>query len=229
MSLFVIGDTHLSLSTDKPMDIFGGWKNYMQRLEENWRSVVQPQDTVIIPGDVSWGMSLEQAKEDFLFLHRLPGKKILMKGNHDYWWTTRAKMESFLEGNGLDSLSILHNNAVSVEGLSLCGSRGWMFEQGQEHDKKIINREGGRIRASLQDAQRFGEQEKVLFLHYPPVFMQDSIPEFFEVMNQYGVRRCYYGHIHSQGCRFAFQGEWCGVQLEMVSADYLRFMPKKIG
>ena len=229
MSLFVIGDTHLSLSTDKPMDIFGGWKNYMQRLEENWRSVVQPQDTVIIPGDVSWGMSLEQAKEDFLFLHRLPGKKILMKGNHDYWWTTRAKMESFLEENGLDSLSILHNNAVSVEGLSLCGSRGWMFEQGQEHDKKIINREAGRIRASLQDAQRFGEQEKVLFLHYPHVFMQDSIPEFFEVMNQYGVRRCYYGHIHSQGCRFAFQGEWCGVQLEMVSADYLRFMPKKIG
>ena len=229
MSLFVIGDTHLSLSTDKPMDIFGGWKNYMQRLEENWRSVVQPQDTVIIPGDVSWGMSLEQAKEDFLFLHRLPGKKILMKGNHDYWWATRAKMESFLEGNGLDSLSILHNNAVSVEGLSLCCSRGWMFEQGQEHDKKIINREAGRIRASLQDAQRFGEQEKVLFLHYPPVFMQDSIPEFFEVMNQYGVRRCYYGHIHSQGCRFAFQGEWCGVQLEMVSADYLRFMPKKIG
>ena len=226
MSLFVIGDTHLSLSTDKPMDIFGGWKNYMQRLEENWRSVVQPQDTVIIPGDVSWGMSLEQAKEDFLFLHRLPGKKILMKGNHDYWWTTRAKMESFLEENGLDSLSILHNNAVSVEGLSLCGS---MFEQGQEHDKKIINREAGRIRASLQDAQRFGEQEKVLFLHYPPVFMQDSIPEFFEVMNQYGVRRCYYGHIHSQGCRFAFQGEWCGVQLEMVSADYLRLMPKKIG
>ena len=229
MSLFVIGDTHLSLSTDKPMDIFGGWKNYMQRLEENWRSVVQPQDAVIIPGDVSWGMSLEQAKEDFLFLHRLPGKKILMKGNHDYWWTTRAKMESFLEENGLDSLSILHNNAVSVEGLSLCGSRGRMFEQGQEHDKKIINREAGRIRASLQDAQRFGEQEKVLFLHYPPVFMQDSIPEFFEVMNQYGVRRCYYGHIHSQGCRFAFQGEWCGVQLEMVSADYLRFMPKKIG
>ena len=229
MSLFVIGDTHLSLSTDKPMDIFGGWKNYMQRLEENWRSVVQPQDTVIIPGDVSWGMSLEQAKEDFLFLHRLPGKKILMKGNHDYWWTTRAKMESFLEENGLDSLSILHNNAVSVEGLSLCGSRGWMFEQGQEHDKKIINREAGRIRASLQDAQRFGEQEKVLFLHYPPVFMQDSIPEFFEVLNQYGVRPCYYGHIHSQGCRFAFQGEWCGVQLEMVSADYLRFMPKKIG
>lgn len=229
MALFVIGDLHLSLGADKPMDIFPGWEGYLPRLEANWRKLISPGDTVVLAGDTSWAMNLNDTKADFAFIQNLPGQKWLLKGNHDYWWTTRAKMESFLEGNGLDSLSILHNNAVSVEGLSLCGSRGWMFEQGQEHDKKIINREAGRIRASLQDAQRFGEQEKVLFLHYPPVFMQDSIPEFFEVMNQYGVRRCYYGHIHSQGCRFAFQGEWCGVQLEMVSADYLRFMPKKIG
>ena len=230
MALFVIGDTHLSLRSNKPMDVFGGgWEGYVDKLREGFQDV-GPEDTVVLCGDLSWGMSLEEAEADFAFLDGLPGaRKLMLKGNHDYWWTTRAKMESFLEENGLDSLSILHNNAVSVEGLSLCGSRGWMFEQGQEHDKKIINREAGRIRASLQDAQRFGEQEKVLFLHYPPVFMQDSIPEFFEVMNQYGVRRCYYGHIHSQGCRFAFQGEWCGVQLEMVSADYLRFMPKKIG
>lgn len=229
MALFVIGDLHLSLGADKPMDIFPGWEGYLPRLEANWRKLISPGDTVVLAGDTSWAMNLNDTRADFAFIQNLPGQKWLLKGNHDYWWTTRAKMESFLEENGLDSLSILHNNAVSVEGLSLCGSRGWMFEQGQEHDKKIINREAGRIRASLQDAQRFGEQEKVLFLHYPPVFMQDSIPEFFEVMNQYGVRRCYYGHIHSQGCRFAFQGEWCGVQLEMVSADYLRFMPKKIG
>ena len=229
MALYALGDLHLSLNSNKSMEIFGdGWQDYVLRLKEAF-SALRPEDVTVLCGDLSWGMSLAQAREDFAFLDALPGKKLLMKGNHDYWWTTRAKMESFLEENGLDSLSILHNNAVSVEGLSLCGSRGWMFEQGQEHDKKIINRESGRIRASLQDAQRFGEQEKVLFLHYPPVFMQDSIPEFFEVMNQYGVRRCYYGHIHSQGCRFAFQGEWCGVQLEMVSADYLRFMPKKIG
>lgn len=229
MALYTIGDPHLSLGSSKPMDVFGGaWKGYLEKLTQGL-SVLRPEDTLVLAGDISWGMSLEESAADFAWLDALPGRKILMKGNHDYWWTTRAKMESFLEENGLDSLSILHNNAVSVEGLSLCGSRGWMFEQGQEHDKKIINREAGRIRASLQDAQRFGEQEKVLFLHYPPVFMQDSIPEFFEVMNQYGVRRCYYGHIHSQGCRFAFQGEWCGVQLEMVSADYLRFMPKKIG
>ena len=229
MALFVIGDTHLSLSVNKPMDIFGGWNYYMQRLEENWRAVGGQEDTVVIPGDVSWGMSMNEAKADFAFLHSLPGKKILMKGNHDYWWTTRAKMEAFLAENGFDTLSILHNNAVSVEGVSLCGSRGWMFEQGQAHDKKLIAREAGRIRASLQDADRFGDQEKILFLHYPPVFMQDSIPEFLEVMKEFGVRRCYYGHIHSQGCRFAFQGDWEGVRLEMVSADFLRFCPKKIG
>ena len=229
MALYTLADLHLATGVAKPMDIFGGWKNYMQRLEENWRAVVGQEDTVVIPGDVSWGMSMEEARADFAFLHSLPGKKILMKGNHDYWWTTRAKMEAFLAENGFDTLSILHNNAVSVEGVSLCGSRGWMFEQGQEHDKKLIAREAGRIRASLQDADRFGDQEKILFLHYPPVFMQDSIPEFLEVMKEFGVRRCYYGHIHSQGCRFAFQGDWEGVRLEMVSADFLRFCPKKIG
>ena len=229
MALFVIGDTHLSLSVNKPMDVFGGWQNYMQRLEENWKAVVQPEDTVVIPGDVSWGMSMEEAKADFAFLHQLPGKKILMKGNHDYWWTTRSKMDKFFEENQFTTLTILHNGSISAEGVSLCGSRGWMFEQGQEHDKKLITRECGRIRASLQDAQRFGKQEKILFLHYPPVFMQDSIPEFLKLMQEYGVKRCYYGHIHSQGCRYAFQGDWDGVHLEMVSADFLRFTPKKIG
>ena len=229
MALYTIGDTHLSLGSDKPMDVFGGaWEGYVEKLAQGL-SVLRPEDTLVIAGDISWGMSLEQAKADFAFLHALPGKKILMKGNHDYWWTTKSKMDRFLEECGFDTLTILHNNAISAEGVSLCGSRGWMFEQGQEHDKKLIAREAGRIRASLQDAARFGEQEKILFLHYPPVFMQDSIPEFFEVMQEYGVRRCYYGHIHSNGCRFAFQGEWQGVQLTMVSADYLAFMPKKIG
>lgn len=229
MALFVIGDTHLSLSVNKPMDVFGGWQNYMQRLEENWKTVVQPEDTVVIPGDVSWGMSMEEAKADFAFLHQLPGQKILMKGNHDYWWTTRSKMDKFFEENQFTTLTVLHNSSISAEGVSLCGSRGWMFEQGQEHDKKLITRECGRIRASLQDAKRFGEQEKILFLHYPPIFMQDSIPEFLELMQEYGVKRCYYGHIHSQGCRYAFQGDWNGVHLEMISADFLRFTPKKIG
>lgn len=229
MALFVIGDTHLSLSVNKPMDIFGGWQNYMQRLENNWRAIVRKEDTVVIPGDVSWGMSLEQAKADFRFLENLPGKKILMKGNHDYWWTTKSKMDRFLEENGFSTLTVLHNNSICAEGVSLCGSRGWMFEQGQEHDKKLISREVGRIKASLESAQRFGKQEKIMFLHYPPVFMGDSIPEFLQVMKQFGVTRCYYGHIHSQGCRYAFEGEWEGIKLSLVSADFLKFTPKKIG
>ena len=228
MALFVIGDTHLSLSVNKPMDIFGGWDNYMQRLEENWKALVKPEDTVVIPGDISWGMSLKEALADFKFLNNLPGKKILLKGNHDYWWTTKSKMDKFLAENGLDTLTILNNNSVSAEGVSICGSRGWMFEDG-EHDTKLISREVGRMRASLQDAARFGDQEKVMFLHYPPVYMQDSIPEFLQVMKEFGVTRCYYGHLHSYACRNAFQGDWDGVSLTMVSADYLKFIPKKIG
>ena len=212
------------------MNVFGDhWDRHFDVIRENWLSMVAPEDMVLIPGDISWAMRLTDTRKDFAFLQQLPGQKLIMKGNHDYWWTTKSKMDRFLEECGFDTLTILHNNAISAEGVSLCGSRGWMFEQGQEHDKKLIAREAGRIRASLQDSARFGDQEKILFLHYPPIFMQDSIPEFFAVMQEYGVRRCYYGHIHSNGCRFAFQGEWQGVQLTMVSADYLEFMPKKIG
>ena len=226
MALFVIGDTHLSLSVDKPMDIFGGWKNYMQRLEQNWRSVVGEQDTVVIPGDVSWGMSLEQAKADFAFLHALPGKKILMKGNHDYWWTTLSSMQRFLDKNGLNTLHFLHNNAVTVEGVSLCGSRGWMFEEGERAEGSITARELGRIRRSLAAAPP--ENEKILFLHYPPIFGQQVIPEFFDAMKEYGVKQCFYGHLHGGAIPLAYQGEFFGVDCRLISADYLKFCPIKI-
>lgn len=234
MALFVIADTHLSLSVDKPMDIFGGWHNYMERLEQNWRALVSEEDTVVIPGDVSWGMSLEQARADFAFLDRLPGKqKILLKGNHDYWWTTRAKMERFLEQEGFFTLRILNNDSVRAEGVSLCGTRGWLFEQGQPHDQKIVSRETGRLRASLEHARQqdlaLGEEtEKIVFLHYPPLFLDQKIPQFLEVMTEYGVRRCYYGHIHSAGCQYAFNGSWGGIQFTLVSGDFLKFIPKKI-
>ena len=172
--------------------------------------------------------TLPQSGRTFLISGYVPAKAVpaLQKAIEEKY---DCVMDVEEPGEDEEPPTILHNNAISAEGISLCGSRGWMFEQGQEHDKKLIAREAGRIRASLQDAARFGEQEKILFLHYPPIFMQDSIPEFFAVMQEYGVRRCYYGHIHSNGCRFAFQGEWQGVQLTMVSADYLAFMPKKIG
>lgn len=226
MSLFVIGDTHLSLSTDKPMDIFGGWKNYMQRLEENWRSVVQPQDTVIIPGDVSWGMSLEQAKEDFLFLHRLPGKKILMKGNHDYWWTTVSKMNQFFQENNFTTFEILHNNCALYGDVALCGTRGWFYEEDRgEHSAKIFNRELIRLETSLKAA---GEREKFCFLHYPPLYQGYRCQEIIDLMKRYGVTRCYYGHLHGGSHRLAVSGDQDGVEYHLVAADYLGFKPELI-
>lgn len=227
MSLFVIGDTHLSLSTDKPMDIFGGWKNYMQRLEENWRSVVQPQDTVIIPGDVSWGMSLEQAKEDFLFLHRLPGKKILMKGNHDYWWTTTRKMGKYLADSGFDTLHILHNNACILGDTALCGTRGWPFDDVAAQGEKLMAREAGRLRMSLQAAG--DTPRKIAFLHYPPVYPGASAKELVDVLQEFGVTECYYGHLHGKSIRYAVQGPVDGITYRLISADGLAFCPYKIG
>ncbi|MBQ5754481.1 MAG: metallophosphoesterase, partial [Oscillospiraceae bacterium] len=142
MALFVIGDTHLSLGEeDKPMDVFNGWEGYLPKLERNWRTLIKPEDTVLLAGDISWAMSLEDTKADFAFLQSLPGQKYIIKGNHDYWWTTLNKMNRFLEENGFDTLHILHNSSVEVDGVSLCGTRGWLNEVQQPEDEKILNRE----------------------------------------------------------------------------------------
>lgn len=169
MAIFVIGDLHLSLGADKPMDKFPGWQGYVQRIRENWLRLVTPGDTVVLAGDTSWGMKLEEAAPDFEFLEQLPGQKLLLKGNHDYWWTTARKMETYFEEQGFHSLHLLHNNAYHVEGLALCGTRSWLFEPDEPHDEKVMNRELGRLRASLQAAGDSGE-EKIVFLHYPPVY-----------------------------------------------------------
>ena len=226
MSIFAIGDLHLSLSEKKEMDIFSGWKDYTQRLEENWNRLIGPEDTIIIAGDVSWAMKLEATREDFAFIDRLPGQKYLMKGNHDYWWTTMAAMERFLTREGLNSLHILHNNAVVCEGIALCGSRGWMFEEAERAEGSITAREAGRIRRSLQAAP--AGAPKILFLHYPPIFGQQVIPEFFDIMNEFGVKDCYYGHLHGSAISLAFQGNYFGVNCHLISADYLRFCPQLI-
>lgn len=227
MSIFVIGDLHLALSTPKPMDIFGGWEGYMERLEQNWRTLVAPGDTVVVAGDVSWAMGLADTLADFTFLESLPGQKLLMKGNHDYWWSTRAKIEHYFATAGLKTLQILHNNAVTAEGLALCGSRGWLFENGALSDKKIVEREAGRIAASLAAAPNDG-CERVLFLHYPPIYGQQVIPEFFDLMEYYKVRRCFYGHLHGPALGNAFAGNYRGVMLTPISADFLGFAPLKI-
>ena len=227
MAVFAIGDLHLSLSAKKPMDVFRGWENYLQRLTDHWQALVQPQDTVVLAGDISWGMSLEEALEDFLFLQRLPGRKVLIKGNHDYWWTTVKKMESFFAANGLDSLSILHNNCVAADGLVLCGTRGWIFEKGVPQDQKVAAREAQRLQTSLQAAQNY-PGEKVVFLHYPPLYCGERAQSMLDLLAQFGITRCYYGHIHAAGCQHAFNGLYEGTRFQLISADYLQFRPVRI-
>ena len=172
-------------------------------------------------------MDLETALPDFRFLNDLPGKKLLLKGNHDYWWTTAAKMTAFFKNNGLDRLYLLHNNCMPWEDLALCGTRGWFYEEetGTEHDKKILRREVGRLAASL-DAAR--DREKLVFLHYPPLYLQYQCPEIMDTLSAYGVEECYYGHIHGKGAHAAFIGERDGVKYRLVSGDFLDFFPYKV-
>ena len=225
MALFAIADTHLSLSTNKSMAVFPGWDDYVSRLEKNWRALVTPEDTVVIAGDISWGMNLKQAQDDFAFLHSLPGRKLIFKGNHDYWWTTRRQMDLFFAENSFDSLRIVHNDAVEVDGrYAVCGSRGWFFDAEEDADKLVLLREAGRLRTSIQAAKATGLQP-IVFLHYPPVYADQICPEMMEVLREEGIDRCYYGHIHSKGIRLAVQGMVDNIRFELISADAVNFCP----
>ncbi len=208
------------------MDIFRGWTDYVERLEKNWRAVVGEEDTVVIPGDISWAMSLEQAKKDFAFLHSLPGKKLIMKGNHDYWWTTKKKMDTFLAENGFDSLSILHNNAFRVGDFTVCGSRGWFFDA-ENSDSKVLLREAGRLDMSVSEGKKLGG-ELIVFLHYPPVMTNMCCNEMMAVLKKHGIERCYYGHLHGESTLKAVRETVDGIKFSLVSADFLEFCPKLI-
>ncbi len=223
MSLYVIGDTHLSFGTDKPMDIFGGWNDYTERLKNNWQRLVTENDTVVINGDISWAMTLQEALSDFEFLNSLNGNKIIMKGNHDFWWSTKTKIEKFFKENGFDSLKILHNNAYRVDCFSVAGSRGWFFDD--EADSKVMARERDRIERSILAAKELGG-ETVVFLHYPPVSQTKDCEQIVEVLTRYKIKRCYYGHLHGTAAKYAFCGEKYGIDFRLCSADYLEFCPK---
>ncbi|MBE6756951.1 MAG: serine/threonine protein phosphatase [Ruminococcaceae bacterium] len=227
MALFVIGDLHLSLGADKPMDIFRGWQDYQQRLEQQWQETVSAEDTVVIPGDVSWAMSLEGTREDFTFLNRLNGQKLILKGNHDYWWCTRRKMDAFFEENGFHTLRIVHNDAVAVEGVAVCGTRGWFYDAEEDADRKVLLREVGRLRTSIAAAKATG-CEPLVFLHYPPVTREAVCEELFAVLREEGVTRCYYGHLHGPSVPRAFCGVREGIRFQLVSGDALGFRPLKI-
>ncbi len=224
MSLYVISDPHLSLTTNKPMTVFSGWDDYVARLEKHWRQLVTPADTVVLAGDISWAMTLEDALEDFRFLHALPGRKLLFKGNHDYWWCTRRKMDAFFEENGLSSLTVVHNDAVAVDGrFAVCGSRGWFYDEAEDN-AKILRREADRLRTSIKAAKGTG-LEPIVFLHYPPLFDGRPCEELTSVLKEEGIRRCYYGHVHGAGIRQAYEGEWEGICFRLTSCDALRFCP----
>lgn len=227
MSLFAIADTHLSLDADKSMEVFPGWQNYVARLETNWRAVVGETDTVVIAGDVSWGMSLAGALKDFQFLNALPGRKLLFKGNHDYWWSTRRKMDLFFQEHGLHTLRVVHNDACLADGFAVCGTRGWFFDAEEDADRKVVLREAGRLRASIQAAKALGG-EPVVFLHYPPLTQSARCEEIMQVLLEEGIRHCFYGHLHGPATRAAATGEREGVAFSLISADYRGFCPQLV-
>ncbi len=227
MALYTMGDLHLSLNSNKSMDVFGyHWENYVERIREGF-APLHDDDVTVLCGDLSWGMSLEESLEDLKFIDGLQGKKILMKGNHDYWWNTAKKMEAFFAAHELHTLSILHNNCHTYGDLALCGTRGWFYELDNEgtHNGKMIAREVGRLEMSLQAA---GDREKLCFLHYPPLYLGYRCPEILEMMEKYGVKACYYGHLHGASHKRRIEGKCGNIDFSLVAADYLEFIPKKI-
>lgn len=227
MSLFAIADTHLSLGTDKPMDIFKGWSGYVDKLRENWESTVTDSDTVVIAGDISWGMSLEGALDDFRFIDSLPGQKIILKGNHDYWWTTMRKMETFLNENEMNTIRFLHNSTITVGDFAVCGSRGWFFDAEESADNKVLLREAGRLRTSINLAKETG-LEPVVFLHYPPITQNMVCEEIYNVLLETGIKRCYYGHLHGPSMTRSINSVRDGIEFALISCDFLAFAPKLV-
>ena len=233
MALYVIGDTHLSEAVNKPMDIFGGaWQDYRAKLLRGLgETLVSEEDMLVVAGDLSWGMSLEEALPDFQFLEQFPGKKVLVKGNHDYWWETVSKMNKFFEKNEIKRLSFLHNNCIFNSGTVLCGTRGWFYDPHDPAagDEKVFKREVMRLEASLKAARRqHGDAPIFCFLHYPPILRSGRVAPILELLESYGVSRCYYGHLHGESLRAAFNGVWNGVHYQCVSADYIGFRPVQI-
>ena len=235
MALYTISDTHLSLSVPKPMDVFGNrWRDYVEKLEKRWNAVVSNDDTVMVPGDISWGLDLNEASEDLRFLSSLNGKKIIGKGNHDLWWQSEKKLKEFFAREGIENISLLHNNAYVVEDKMICGSRGWFYDPKSSPDgadpEKISAREVIRAELSIKAAETLdpdGKYEKLMFLHFPPVYKDFVSNGMLELLKRYGIKRCYYGHIHNTyDIQSSFKYE--GIEMSIVSADYLDFIPLKI-
>ena len=227
MALYAIGDLHLCLGAPKPMDVFGGaWVGYMDKLKEGV-SEIHEEDTTVLLGDLSWAIDLESAREDFAWIDQIPGRKIILKGNHDYWWNTASKFYKFCEQNGFSNQWILNNNHYEYSGYGICGTRGWFFEEERsgEHDERVFKRELIRLEASLQSA---GDLPKIVFLHYPPRYKGYTCDEILSILERYDVRKCFYGHLHGASHGLAMEGQWDGIEYKLVSADRLNFRPHRV-
>lgn len=227
MALYAIGDLHLCLGAPKPMDIFGGaWVGYMDKLKEGL-SVISQDDTTVLMGDLSWALDLPSSAADFAWINQIPGRKIILKGNHDYWWSTAAKFNKFCAEHGFENLNLLNNNCYTYGDYAICGTRGWFYEEERsgQHDEKVFRRELIRLEASLKAAE---EKQKYVFLHYPPRYKGYECTEILQLLDQYKVRRCFYGHLHGGSHKLAMEGLWDGVDFKLCAADYLGFRPYKV-
>lgn len=236
MSIYVIGDLHLPFGVEKPMDIFGtGWQGYTEKIKENWNQKVKPEDTVILAGDFSWATYLEETYKDFEYLCALPGKKIMLKGNHDYWWTTVTSMKKYLEDNNFNNIDFLYNNSFLIENKIIVGTRGWTLAD-TENSRKMVKREAARLELSLKSAiEKYGKEKEIIcIMHYPPIlatYMKNEYTynsEFLDVMKKYNVKICYYGHLHGTSHKDAIEGKIEEINFKLISGDYLKFKLEKI-
>lgn len=227
--MFVLADLHLCLGDpSKTMSIFSGWQDYQERIKKHWLELIKNEDTVVLPGDISWGMSLAEAAPDFHFINELPGEKIIIKGNHDYWWSTMKKMEDFLAAEGCSTIKILHNNHYRYGEYGICGTRGWVNMPGETQDEKVLKREVQRLETSIKSALAEG-LKPIVFLHYPPIFATNFNYDILEILYRYNISDCYYGHIHGRSAHdLCIKNTYDGINFHLIAGDYLQFIPEKI-
>ena len=226
--IYIIGDLHLGFSVNKPMNIFGNnWDNHYEKIKQNWLDKVNNSDTVIIPGDFSWGIDLIESKLDFEYLNKLPGKKILLKGNHDYWWTTVTKMNNYLKENDFKNIYFLYNNSYFIEDKIIVGTKGWTtINPKLEENYRILKRECSRLELSIKDGiNNYGDKEIIAFMHYPPFYKEEINDEinFISILKKYGIKKCFYGHLHGEAHKEANEGLIEGIYFKLISSDYINF------
>ncbi len=229
MALYVLGDLHLSESVDKPMDVFGRqWHDHVNKIKDNW--CLTEKDVCVLAGDSSWAINLEEAEADFKLIHSLPGKKLLLKGNHDYWWTTVRKIKNFLKEKGFNSIDLIQNNAFEVCGSIVCGTRGWITGNGTAEDEKIISREKGRLELSLSAAEKINSSvTPIVFLHYPPLFAAERCEPIMEALKNHEIKKVFYGHLHGTTAHsLAVTGVHENIEFNLISGDYVNFTPQKV-